>query len=257
MGIKLKPKEIQLLLEKLYKKASGESESDIPECNLYGEKEPWQIWEEAILASACMQGGGATAAAMLMNQKEVCVFTKVKKKTLNSSRIDQTVGIGMWKMEDTGVTIYGNATTNEGTTTELVGIRKRFRYESKMVHHDRWIMYKYALQPSMLTHAKFQNYVLCQIKKMEGSEKKRKPEEEEDRLDQILTLNHIGHHDDEKEENMRLTNIGHDDGSHIFIDLSNSDDQIVDNIIETSASVPMDEKQSNNSPESNFDNHTN
>ncbi|XP_059436166.1 uncharacterized protein LOC132169098 [Corylus avellana] len=154
MGIKLKPKEIQLLLEKLYKKASEESESDIPECNLYGEKEPWQIWDEAILASACMQAGGAAAAATLMNQKEVCVFTKVKKKTLNSSCIDRTVGTGAWKGEDTGVPIYGNATTNEGTTTELVGIRKRFRYESKTVHHGRWIMYEYALQPSTLTHAK-------------------------------------------------------------------------------------------------------
>jgi len=147
MGIKLKPTEIEILLHNLYNKATGGSENGIPECNLYGEKEPWEIWE------ACNDSTGT-------NKKELYVFTKVKKKTVNSSRLDRTVGTGAWKGEDTGVKIYGSNKSDEGTTTRLVGMRKRFRYESRTVHEGRWIMYEYSLDASTLIHAKVGNIKL-------------------------------------------------------------------------------------------------
>jgi hypothetical protein len=126
----------------------------------------------------------------------------------------------------------------------------------------------------------FQNYVLCRIKKMEGSEKKRKPEEEEESQDQILKLNHCSelpentkkkrlereencnnngvpsttttrrNLDDDDDENTRLPN-GHDDGGHIIIDLSDDSDEKVNNNIGTTTPVPVDDqKQVSNSPES-------
>ncbi|KAE8009585.1 hypothetical protein FH972_006016 [Carpinus fangiana] len=101
MGIKpIKPTELQQL--------------GIPE-------ELWQIWEEAMLA--CKQG--ATLMEAVISEKEV--YELLKKKTLNSSRIEQTVGTGASKGENSGIKIYGNETNDEGTTStswlvELTGV---------------------------------------------------------------------------------------------------------------------------------------
>uniref|UniRef100_A0A2N9EBU4 NAC domain-containing protein n=1 Tax=Fagus sylvatica TaxID=28930 RepID=A0A2N9EBU4_FAGSY len=154
---------------------------------------------------------------MKKNEEDMYVFTKLKKKSVKSSRFDRTVGeIGAWKGEDSGVKLYYEDKNNRGTITKVHGIRKRFRYESSCnsVQDGRWTMYEYSLDASMPIHAEFPDYVLCRIKKNDEPEKKRK-------LTEIMKENSS---ESKKPEHVAAidTELQHG-GNRVIIDLSDDD----------------------------------
>ncbi|KAJ0044905.1 hypothetical protein Pint_05679 [Pistacia integerrima] len=137
---KFVPSDAELIGFYLYNKVHNLpfSRDTIPECDLYGRQEPWQIW----------------------------FFTLLKKKSNKGSRICRGVGSGTWQGED------GAKEIKVEKTHLKIRLKKRFRYENKGSEHiGGWIMHEYLL----LGHDEF---VVCRIRKNEHDEegvvKKRK-----------------------------------------------------------------------------------
>ncbi|XP_016648520.1 PREDICTED: NAC domain-containing protein 66-like [Prunus mume] len=134
VGYRFTPSEEELLLHYLLPRVNGNDypKGVVPDCDLYGTKEPWDIWRDFHHSSAD-------------DQEDIYVFTTLKKKTPNGSRFCRTVGAagtGGWKGEDSGKKI--RACGND------IGIRKRFRYMNPgSPHDDRWIMLEFQLHESL------------------------------------------------------------------------------------------------------------
>ncbi|OMO72171.1 No apical meristem (NAM) protein [Corchorus capsularis] len=123
----------------------------VQECDLYGHKEPWEIWD---------MFGGATH-----NQEDVYFFTQLKKKSCNGSRINRSVGSGTWKGEDSGKEIK-----DPRYSPTPLGFRKRFRYEDGNPEQiGRWILHEYRLSDSLIKND--MDYVLCRLRKNERGNK--------------------------------------------------------------------------------------
>ena len=117
---------VTYLNEKVY--GGGEARSDRVvggECNMYGDKEPWNIWND--------HGG------LKLNIKageDLYFFTKLNKVSVNGSRnYKHRVGSGTW--------------SNAFCRDVVGGIAKKrhFSYENEECreHHLAWIMHEYSL----------------------------------------------------------------------------------------------------------------
>nr|UBT01650.1 NAC transcription factor 46 [Litchi chinensis] len=152
-----------------------EYDTAIRDCDLYGELEPWQIWELY---------KGEKEEDDEQEEEEMFFFTRLKKKSTNGSRINRKVGLGngAWQGEDAGkkVTCGGR----------MLGFKKRFRYENKGCEHDGgWIMHEYSLDSSLLGSHRANDHVLCRIRRNVNmgksglrSRKRRKPNHEEEKV---------------------------------------------------------------------------
>ena len=85
----------------------------------------------------------------------------MKKKSVNSSRIDRKVGAGTWQGQEAGKVVVSR------NSREKIGSKKRFRYEKDKSRHDGcWIMHEYSLNPSLLPqNLECSDLVPCQIRK--------------------------------------------------------------------------------------------
>ncbi|KAK3211401.1 hypothetical protein Dsin_016107 [Dipteronia sinensis] len=118
----------------------------VKQCDLYGSLEPWEIWS--------LYGGDH-----LEDGQALYFFARLKKASVNGSRICRRVGSGTWAGEDSGDRIMdaGN----------VVGFKKRFLYENHGSPHDgHWIMHEFAIDSSLLRqHQKPDDIVLCRMKR--------------------------------------------------------------------------------------------
>ncbi|XP_062014443.1 NAC domain-containing protein 2-like [Rosa rugosa] len=181
-GQRFCPMEDELLMYYLKPKVNGEEvpgkEALICELDLYGEQEPWNIWERY----------EATRANDLRRNKDLYFFTKKKKVSAKASRIRRKVGSGSWKGLDAAKEIYLLDDQNRQPTTTLLGFKKTYTYKNtSSVHHGRWIMYEFELDESQLLHKKQQvnknEYSLCLLRKndiLPEKKKKRKLRQEEE-----------------------------------------------------------------------------
>ncbi|KAK9283154.1 hypothetical protein L1049_011385 [Liquidambar formosana] len=129
VGFRFHPSDRELVFHYLYRKVVGKPlpcEHVVTECDLYGEREPWQIY------------GGST-------EKIRYFFTKLKKKTDGGSRIDRTIGSGTWK----GQRVASSVLDEQG---RCIGRKKMLTYENKgsAMNHGRWVMHEYGLDGSLL-----------------------------------------------------------------------------------------------------------
>ncbi|XP_062014330.1 NAC domain-containing protein 67-like [Rosa rugosa] len=180
-GQRFCPMEDELLMFYLKPKVNGKEvpgkDDLICELDLYGDQDPWKIWERF----------EARRANDLRKNKDLYFFTQKKKKTARGSRISRTVGSGgTWKGQNAAKEIY-LLDQNQQPTTTILGFKKTYTYKNKgSVHDGRWIMYEYELDESQLVHKKQVNkkdYVLCLLRKNdEQPEKKRRRQEEEEML---------------------------------------------------------------------------
>ncbi|KAM5586172.1 hypothetical protein ABKV19_005200 [Rosa sericea] len=178
-GQRFCPMEDELLMFYLKPKVNGMevpgNEDVICEMDLYGDQDPWKIWERF----------EARRANDLRRNKDLYFFTQKKKKTARSSRTSRTVGSGgTWKGQNAAKEIY-LLDQNQQPTSTLLGFKKTYTYKNKgSVHHGCWIMYEFELDKSQLLHKKQVNkneYVLCLLRKNDVlPEKKRKRQEEEE-----------------------------------------------------------------------------
>ncbi|CAB4307565.1 unnamed protein product [Prunus armeniaca] len=158
VGYKFRPSEEELFLHYLLPRLNREDypKGVVPDCDLYGTKEPWEIWRDFHHSSPD-------------DQEDIYVFTTLKKKTPNGSRFCRTVGAagtGVWKGEDSGKKIRACGSN--------IGIRKRFRYMNPgSPHDDRWIMHEFQLDESLLRVRNKETIVLCLVRKKETPGKRK------------------------------------------------------------------------------------
>ncbi|KAI4313457.1 hypothetical protein L6164_026439 [Bauhinia variegata] len=91
------PREEELIAVYLFNKVAGKDDVsmvNIPDCDLYGNKNPWEIWQEFLEDSNCK--------SFSRDKNELYLFTTLKKKENFPSRFDRRVGLGAWRFE--GVT---------------------------------------------------------------------------------------------------------------------------------------------------------
>ncbi|XP_062175571.1 NAC domain-containing protein JA2-like [Alnus glutinosa] len=141
-GFRFCPSDEELVRDYLLKKAMGEELpwDGIGECDLYGEKPPWEI---------CGDQEG----------EKVYFFAKLRK--LNKSRVARTAGSGVWH-ENSSHHIYDE----EG---DVIGARKLFCFKVKdgsTMKRSEWIMHEFSLVGE---HEPSTSWVLCTLQK-KGSE---------------------------------------------------------------------------------------
>lgn len=143
---KFKPTDEELIKFFLYNKINGKplpTHATILECDLYGERNPWEIWE-------------AFAESNSYDGKDLYFFTTLKRKFLTSSRLVRTIGLGSWEGEDVGKVVMAKG------TNQRIGLKKRFRFEKSGTSHDgAWILHEYSLDSSLLANPSVS--VICSI----------------------------------------------------------------------------------------------
>lgn len=123
----------------------------IGECDLYGDKEPWQIWNDH------NNGGGgnnfkAAAADGDDDQEGLHLFTKLNNVSLKSSKFRRHVGSGRgtWTGETGGKAVVGG-----------IAEKRLFRYENdRSEHHRKWLLHEHRLLDDDGA-----DYVLCRLKR--------------------------------------------------------------------------------------------
>ncbi|XP_061359416.1 NAC domain-containing protein 2-like [Gastrolobium bilobum] len=145
-----KPTDDELIQLFLYNKVNGKplpTDVSILEYDLFGEKNPWEIWEA--FGSSNSYGG-----------TDLYFLTTLKKKFPTSSRFVRTIGCGSWEAEDSGKNIMASG------TMQCIGTRRRLRFEKSGTNHDgAWILYEYRIDSSLLENPLADNYVLCRFRK--------------------------------------------------------------------------------------------
>ncbi|PQM34329.1 NAC transcription factor 29-like [Prunus yedoensis var. nudiflora] len=171
VGFKFRPRDDQLLGYYLLNKVRGTSfmyENVIPEMDLYGKTEPWDIWHE--------YGGHNLAKG-----EDLYFFTKLKSLSDKDSRVARTIGSGTWKGENSGTTV-----SDPKNEENDLGIWKRFHYENpKSVQDGCWIMHEYSLHPSLVNPKpnSTNQFVLCRIRKNDKGKRKLRTAEEDNETD--------------------------------------------------------------------------
>ncbi|XP_050368938.1 NAC domain-containing protein 83-like [Argentina anserina] len=196
-GQRFCPMEDELLMYYLKPKVNAKEvpggETLICEVDLYGEEEPWSIWERF----------EAERVNDLRRNKDLYFFTKKKKVSAKGSRRYRKVGSGTWKGQDAARKIY-LVDQNQQQTRTLLGFKKTYTYRNpKSVHHGGWIMYEFELNESQFMNkkqVKQNRYVLCLLRKNDVlPEKKRKRLQEEEQEDEDLD-DFVG---DDQEDNIK------------------------------------------------------
>eukprot|EP00257_Ricinus_communis_P021668 XP_015581206.1 protein ATAF2 [Ricinus communis] len=149
-GCRFKPTDEELVAIYLFKKTNNLNLSDVenmvvPVCDLYGDKEPWELWDQF-------------AQNQLFINGDLFFFTELKKKP-KSSRILRRVGKGTWHGENKGEPV--NVLVDVGNAKQLMiqATKKRFSYRNQnSAHHCRWILHEFSLD-NVST-----NWVLCRLR---------------------------------------------------------------------------------------------
>ncbi|KAK3220659.1 hypothetical protein Dsin_014629 [Dipteronia sinensis] len=200
VGLRFRPTDKELLGFFLYMKIARmalppQYDTLIRDGDLYGELEPWQIWEYYRGEDSNNNKDGQDEA----EEEDMFFFTQLKKKSANGSRISRTVGCGggAWQSEDTAKKVPPPLSSS--SLEKALGFKKRFRYENKSnpEHDGDWIMFEYSLDPSLLESPDQPNdYVLCRIKKNNvnaGKKKRKRSQEDQDHQVQVNDITEEGH----------------------------------------------------------------
>ena len=95
----------------------------IPERDLYGTEEPWQIWEKMERANNCIR-----------NKEEMFFFTRLKRVSSKSNRCKRSIGKGCWKGDGNSSNIFYCADQNE---RKRIGVKKTYHYEKNNVKTEK------------------------------------------------------------------------------------------------------------------------
>ncbi|XP_062007622.1 uncharacterized protein LOC133724787 [Rosa rugosa] len=152
VGFRFHPTDDELIRHYLYLKnkvSKGEDEAAaaaavVPEFDLYGETEPWNIWEAH---------GGAD-----LYDQDLFFFTKLKKVNPHGTRINRKIGTGTWSEGEPSRPIFVGEKNKKNKTP--IGRKRKFRYENKLSdQHGCWYMEEYSLDG-----IKSADYVICRLR---------------------------------------------------------------------------------------------
>ncbi|KAJ8754405.1 hypothetical protein K2173_002856 [Erythroxylum novogranatense] len=157
-GLKFLPDDeelISFLFRRLNGPLSSLESAFMRDCNLYGNEEPWEIWERF-------------SDHLPYSPKDLFFFTILRKKSAHGSNIIRRVGSsgGSWHGEDSSTQINATVAVSDGKIVSVLGSRKRFSYKNpNSSQNGIWIMHEYSIGSNSL--------VLCRLRKMEASRNKR------------------------------------------------------------------------------------
>jgi hypothetical protein len=157
-GYKFHPSDEDVVRFYLRPKATGQPlpyPDIVFEFDLYGEKEPSEIWD--------MFGGPS-----LDETEDLFFFTKLKP--LSRSRVNRSVGIGGTWSNESSKTIFARGTRIP------IAMKRNFRYENPGSPQDgAWIMREYSLpmktQPDVGSSSS-SSYVVCRLSKNDRPKQK-------------------------------------------------------------------------------------
>ncbi|KAK4852895.1 hypothetical protein QYF36_000863 [Acer negundo] len=109
-------------------------------CDMYGNEEPWQIWES--------YGGNH-----LEDGKTLYLFTRMKKVSVRGSRVSKKMGSGTWAGESSGEKIVVGG---------VMSFKKCFWYENQHFPLD---MHEFALDSNLFIGLNKNDIILCRLKK--------------------------------------------------------------------------------------------
>ncbi|XP_050381600.1 uncharacterized protein LOC126798631 [Argentina anserina] len=150
VGFRFHPTDEELIRHYLYLKNKDNKGADeeaaaavVPEYDLYGEAEPWAIWEA---------NGGAD-----LYDQDLFFFTKLKKVNPHGTRINRKIGTGTWSEGEPSRPILVEEKNNKKTS---IGRKRKFRYENKSSgQHGCWYMEEYSLEG-----IRSAEYVICRLR---------------------------------------------------------------------------------------------
>ncbi|CAL1373822.1 unnamed protein product [Linum trigynum] len=181
VGFRFLPTDDELVVDYLLSKLIGlplPSDDYVKDCNLYGDLEPWDIWNH-FQGAAHEEEDEEDADGGDEKKNDLYFFTPLKKRTATGQRIDRSVGSngGAWHGEDSGK----ESQTLDGAVS---WIQKRFTYRAKKSKDDKgtqssccsWIMHEYCLVPIPalgLDYAAASKLAVCRLRKKESSKKRK------------------------------------------------------------------------------------
>ncbi|KAL6198985.1 hypothetical protein ACLB2K_028773 [Fragaria x ananassa] len=168
---KVRPDTEQLLVHNLRPKLDGEDfpQGLVPLCDLYGNKEPWQIWNDYF----------QELSAKDKERTGLYFITQHKTKTprARGKRINRTVDSGTWKGEDPPKGVLA------ASSRTVIGKRRRFRHENKEESEQ---MHEFELDASVLRNKrKAKDYGLCILRKKSRSVKKNSEDQDDQEEDDM------------------------------------------------------------------------
>ncbi|XP_062001409.1 NAC domain-containing protein 101-like [Rosa rugosa] len=188
VGVRFHPTDEELIGHYLYLKnnpnlASVAPSLFLPEFDLYGESEPWIIWEAY---------GGPN-----LKQQDLFFFTLHKKKANprggHATRHSRRVGSsGTWSQGEPSKLVFG-----EKNQEIPIGRKTKLRYENKLVpeQHGCWIMEEYSTVDDSSSSSAHDDYVICRLRRnntnrsssygqrgaiRNNNDNKRKPQDDDD-----------------------------------------------------------------------------
>ncbi|KAH7511806.1 hypothetical protein FEM48_Zijuj12G0021600 [Ziziphus jujuba var. spinosa] len=142
----------------------SQTTSSIFEYDLYGDQEPWDIWNRFRDHNQRRRQGG---------DQDLYFFTKLKKVSINGSRINRRVGSGTWSGAYSE-TMFASASRisqyNNNNSNIPIAVKKHFRYENDECpeHHGAWILHEFSLYDQIGTTTSCSNsdqFVVCRLRK--------------------------------------------------------------------------------------------
>lgn len=163
VGIRFKPTDEELIKCFLLKRVKGQvlSPSPIVECELYGKRSPWEIFEER---------------ANYSDRSIWYCFTSLKMTS--KKKISRVAGNGTWHGESSAKQIVDSKKKNV-----VIGFKKTFTFKIKG-KNSNWNMHEFRLADD----GESSNYVLCKIKK---TKPKAVEEEVKEMASELATTNTI------------------------------------------------------------------
>ncbi|CAL1412427.1 unnamed protein product [Linum trigynum] len=177
VGFRFLPTDEELVVHYLLSKLIGfplPSDDYVKDCNLYGDLEPWDIWNH--FRGGAHEEEDADDDGDDEKKNDLYFFTPLKKRTATRQRIDRSVGSngGAWHGEDSGK----ESQTLDGAVSWT---QKRFTYRAKKSKGEQtsccsWIMHEYCLLPIPelgLDSAAASKLAVCRLRKKENSKKRK------------------------------------------------------------------------------------
>ncbi|KAL6198976.1 hypothetical protein ACLB2K_028764 [Fragaria x ananassa] len=151
VGFRFKPTEEELLCYYLRRKIKGLRfpQGVVHHCNVFGTKEPWDIWE-------------AYRDPSDPETKDLYFFTDKPKMVFSCSTI-RRVDTGKWRGKKTRTKVHASG------SDRVIRWKRRFVYKNcDSVQHDCWVINELELHESLLHSKDKQNtYALCILTKMD------------------------------------------------------------------------------------------